>query len=80
MDEGARTKLELNVDRTLVASPEEAGLDVVGIAERAVNDALRANRRTPLSPEDIGAIQREIEWFDRYVEEHGSFADRWRRF
>ena len=56
MDDGARTKLELNVDRTLVASPEEAGLDVVGIAERAVNDALGANRRTPLSPEDIGAI------------------------
>ena len=80
MDDGPRTSVELKLDKSLLAKAQAAGLDVAALVEQALREELRASPRTALTDEERAAVRKGIEWHEAFLAEHGSFADRWRRF
>jgi post-segregation antitoxin (ccd killing protein) len=65
--DAARGPVTVQVNTDLYAKVREAGLDIDGIAEQALLDALRERIREE--------IRQDLEACDRYVAEHGSFAE-----
>ena len=80
MDDGSRTSVQLKLDRKLLEKAQAAGLDVSALVEEALREGLRASLRTALTDEERTAVREGIDWHDAFIAEHGSFADRWRRF
>jgi post-segregation antitoxin (ccd killing protein) len=62
-----RSPLTVQVNGDLYAKVKEAGLDIDAIAERALAEALRERIREE--------IKQDLEARDRFVAEHGSFAE-----
>lgn len=73
-----KVKREIAIDRDLAEAAERLGVDLGVEAERTL-------RRRLAGPDALGGEEREAireqgERYERYVEQHGSFADEWRRF
>lgn len=52
------------------------GLNLSGLLEDAIEQAIRAAEREAWQHENAEAIDSYNEW----IEKHGTFADRWRKF
>lgn len=61
----------LELDAQLLADAEAAGIDAPTIAARAIRRALKERDRERIRRE----IGQEIEWYNAFVAEHGSFAE-----
>ena len=66
-DTAPRSPVTVRVNGDLYAKAKDAGLDLDTIAERALDAALRERIREE--------IKLDLEACDRYVAEHGSFAE-----
>ena len=66
-DKAPRSPVTMQVNGDLYAKVKAAGLDVDAIAERALDAALRERIREE--------IKKDLEACDRFVAEHGSFAE-----
>ena len=67
----APKRASLAIDADLLARAEAAGIDAGFLAARAIRRALDAREKERIREE----IRRELEWCNRFVEEHGSFAE-----
>jgi post-segregation antitoxin (ccd killing protein) len=67
----APKRSSLAIDADLLARAEAAGLDAGALAARAIRRALDERERGRIREE----IRRELEWYNAFVAEHGSFAD-----
>jgi post-segregation antitoxin (ccd killing protein) len=66
-ESAARSPVTVQVNGDLYAKVKEAGLDIDAVAERALVEALRERIREEIRP--------ELEAYNRFVAEHGSFAE-----
>lgn len=84
MDDG-KVVLRVEVDAELAERAKQSGLDVAQALEHALRSALRLEpRHHEGHAADRERVRREvgdeIAWYNRRVEEHGLFADDWRKF
>lgn len=84
MDDG-KVVLRVEVDAELAEKAKQSGLDVAQELEHALRSALqlapRDHERQAADPERVRReVGDEIAWYNRQVEEHGLFADDWRKF
>lgn len=70
-------KAMVELDGELVRRAQAQGIDVRAAAEGAMRGLLREQSDREKELEDIRKAMQQV---DRYVEEHGSFADEWRQF
>ena len=68
--------MQVTIDAELAQRANSAGIDLSQLLERALKSELVSPRQCGLSDADRAAI----EWHNKYIEEHGSFADEWRKF
>jgi post-segregation antitoxin (ccd killing protein) len=86
VDDSAKIRVEVELDKDLVDLATKAGLDLNEVTDRALQRALGAKQletvpRYAVRLEQFRKeIQEEIAWYNAHVEEHGLFADEWRRF
>jgi post-segregation antitoxin (ccd killing protein) len=76
VDDAAKIRVEVELDKGLVDSAADAGVDVSAVANQALQRALDLKRLEQFRKD----IQDEIAWYNAHVEKHGLFADEWRRF
>lgn len=68
------TNVSLRAD--LVQRAKDLGLNLSGLLEHAVEDAIRAAEREAWQRENAEAIDSYNEW----VAKHAAFSDAWRKF
>jgi post-segregation antitoxin (ccd killing protein) len=73
-----KVRLEIAIDRDLADHAEQHGLDVSAEAERGLRR--RLSRAPRPSADERATILLQIERYNQHAEQHGLFADRWRRF
>lgn len=86
VDDAAKVRVEVELDKELVELATNVGLDLNALAGQALQRALStkqleripryAARRERIRKE----LKEEIAWYNAHIEEHGLFADEWRRF
>jgi post-segregation antitoxin (ccd killing protein) len=69
--EAPKCPVTLSINSDLCARAERAGLDLSGVAERALATELGRSERASL----VAEIAAENAALDAYVREHGSFAE-----
>lgn len=73
-----KVRIEIAIDRDLVAEAERQGLDVGAEVERGLRR--RLGHIATLTSEEQATVKLQVERYNAHVAEHGLFADRWRRF
>jgi antitoxin CcdA len=71
-----KTPTNVSIRADLVKRAKALGLNLSGLLEDAIEQAIRAAEREAWQHENAEAIDSYNEW----IEKHGTFADRWRKF
>ncbi|HEX5060794.1 MAG TPA: type II toxin-antitoxin system CcdA family antitoxin [Kofleriaceae bacterium] len=71
-----KTPTNVSIRADLVKRAKELGLNLSGLLESALEEAIRTAEREQWMRENEEAIDYWNEW----VKKHGSFADQWRKF
>lgn len=71
-----RTPTNVSLRPDLVQRAKELGLNLSGLLEHAIEDAVRVAEREAWQRDNAEAIDSYNDW----VAKHGAFSDAWRRF
>jgi antitoxin CcdA len=71
-----KTPTNVSIRADLVKRAKELGLDLSGLLEDAIEQAIRVAEREAWERENAEAI----DYYNAWVKKHGAFADQWRKF
>ena len=71
-----KTPTNVSIRADLVLRAKQLGLNLSGLLESAIEEAIRSAEREAWQQENAEAIDAYNEW----VAKHGAFSDEWRKF
>jgi antitoxin CcdA len=71
-----KTPTNVSIRADLVKRAKELGLNMSGLLEDALEEAIRAAEREAWQRENAEAI----DYYNEWVAKHGAFSDAWRKF